>query len=43
MKAAALTGIRQMKLIDVPEPAIKAQTDVLLRVEMVGVCGSDMH
>ena len=43
MKAAALTGIREMRVIDVPEPAIKTETDVLLKVEMVGVCGSDMH
>ncbi|HUW18556.1 MAG TPA: alcohol dehydrogenase catalytic domain-containing protein [Sedimentisphaerales bacterium] len=43
MKAAALTGIRQMKLIDVPEPGIKKDNDVLLKVEMVGICGSDVH
>jgi L-iditol 2-dehydrogenase len=32
-----------MELRDVPEPEIKNPTDVLLKVELVGVCGSDMH
>lgn len=43
MKAVVLTGIRQMEIRDVPEPNIKNDTDVLLKVEMVGVCGSDVH
>ncbi|MHC4570852.1 MAG: zinc-dependent alcohol dehydrogenase [Planctomycetota bacterium] len=43
MKAVVLTGIRQMELADVPEPSLKKDTDVLLKVEMVGVCGSDVH
>ena len=43
MKAMALTGIRQMSLIEVAEPAIEKPTDVLLEVLQVGVCGSDVH
>jgi len=43
MKAAALTGIRRMEIIDVPEPRIEKDDDVLLKVEMVGICGSDVH
>jgi L-iditol 2-dehydrogenase len=43
MKAAVLTGIKQIEIIDVPEPAPPSGTDVLLKVEMVGVCGSDVH
>ena len=43
MKAVVLTGIRQMELRDVPEPKIEKDTDVLLKIEMVGVCGSDVH
>ncbi len=43
MKAALLTGLRQMELGDVPEPKIEKDTDVLLKIEMVGVCGSDVH
>ncbi|MFP4105502.1 MAG: zinc-dependent alcohol dehydrogenase [Phycisphaerae bacterium] len=43
MKAAFLTGIRQVELRDVPEPKIENDDDVLLRIDVVGVCGSDMH
>ncbi len=43
MKAVILTGIRQMEVRDIPEPNIKIDTDVLLKIERVGVCGSDVH
>ena len=43
MKAVVLTGLRQMELRDVPEPKLEKDTDVLLKIEMVGVCGSDIH
>ncbi len=43
MKAAVLTGIRQMEIADVPKPVIKNDTDVVLKIEVVGVCGSDVH
>jgi len=43
MKAAVLTGIRRMEVREVPEPKIAKDTDVLLRIEKVGVCGSDVH
>lgn len=43
MKAAVLTGIRQMEVREVPDPKITKDTDVLLRIEKVGVCGSDVH
>lgn len=43
MKAIVLTGIRQMKMTNVPEPIIKKDNDVLLKVKAVGVCGSDVH
>jgi L-iditol 2-dehydrogenase len=38
-----LTGIRKMELNDAPTPAIVHDTDVLLRMTRVGVCGSDVH
>lgn len=43
MKAAVLTGIRQMEVREVPDPVLRAHTDVLLRIRRVGVCGSDVH
>jgi L-iditol 2-dehydrogenase len=43
MKAAVLTGIRQMEIKDVVEPKIENDNDVLLKIEVVGVCGSDVH
>lgn len=43
MKAVVLTGLRQMVLTDVPKPGIKKDTDVLLKIEIIGVCGSDVH
>ena len=43
MKAALLTGIRQMEIRDVPDPQITTAGEVLLRINAVGVCGSDVH
>lgn len=43
MKAAVLTGIRQFEIQQVPDAEITRDTDVLIRVKMVGVCGSDIH
>jgi len=45
MKAALLTGLRQIEIQQrrIAKPAIKNQDDVLVKIEMVGVCGSDVH
>jgi len=43
MKAILLTALNQMELMNVPEPVIQNDTDVLLKVEAAGVCGSDVH
>lgn len=43
MKSMVLTGIRQMEMIEVPDPKIVHDTDVLIKMERVGVCGSDIH
>lgn len=43
MKAAVLTGIRRMEIIEIERPGIEKDTDVLLKVDIVGVCGSDVH
>jgi len=43
MRAAVLEGVRNVVMRDVPAPALRKDTDVLLRVEAVGMCGSDIH
>ncbi len=43
MKAAVLTGIEKIEIADMPAPAIQGDKDVLIRVQRVGLCGSDMH
>ena len=43
MKAAVLTALRQMEFRDVSDPTIEKDNEVLLKIERVGVCGSDVH
>jgi len=43
MKTVHLTGIRQLEVSEIPLPQIKKSTDVLLKIEAVGLCGSDIH
>ena len=43
MKAALLTDIKEFKIDDVADPMLSNDTDVLIRVGVVGVCGSDVH
>ncbi len=43
MKSMMLTGIRQMEMREVPVPEIERDTDVLIRMKRLGVCGSDIH
>lgn len=38
-----LTGIRQMEMMDAPDPVIKNPDDVRIRMSVVGICGSDIH
>lgn len=42
MKALIFTGPNRLAYADVPEP-VPAEDEVLVRVEAVGICGSDMH
>lgn len=43
MKAMLLTGIDQMEMREVAVPVIENDTDVLIKMAAVGVCGSDVH
>jgi L-iditol 2-dehydrogenase len=43
MKTMMLTGIRQMEMFEIPAPMITNDTDVLIKMKTLGVCGSDVH
>lgn len=43
MKAFVLTGIEKMALVERPTPTVQSPTDVLIKMERVGICGSDVH
>lgn len=43
MKAMMLTGIKQMEIREIPTPMIVNDTDVLIKMKRVGVCGSDVQ
>ncbi len=43
MKAMRLTGIRKMEMQTMPTPVVVQDTDVLIQMTRVGVCGSDVH
>ena len=38
-----MTGIRELEIREIPPPKISLPGEVLLRIEAVGVCGSDLH
>ena len=43
MKSYKLTGLKQMEMQEVPEPGQPGYGKLLLKIETVGVCGSDIH
>lgn len=43
MKVAYFTGLRRLQILDRPEPKLSRPEEVLLRIDRVGVCGSDVH
>lgn len=43
MKAALLVGPGKFETKQLPDPQITNDYDVLIRIKMIGVCGSDMH
>lgn len=43
MKAMMLTGIRQMEMKNVPDPVIAGPKDVMIKMKVLGICGSDVH
>lgn len=43
MKALCWEGVRKLAVRDVPEPAIRAAGDIIVKVRASSVCGSDLH
>jgi threonine dehydrogenase-like Zn-dependent dehydrogenase len=43
VKALTFVASREVAITTVPDPEIQAPTDVLVRVRLAGVCGSDLH
>ncbi|MBE3557180.1 MAG: alcohol dehydrogenase catalytic domain-containing protein [Firmicutes bacterium] len=43
MKAAVFKGMHEVSVEKVPEPQIQQPTDVVIRVTVSAVCGSDLH
>lgn len=43
MRAAVFMGEGVLEVLDVPEPVLRADDDVILRVAANGVCGTDVH
>lgn len=43
MLAARVYGTKDLRLVDVPKPQIEAPDDVIVKVKVVGICGSDNH
>ena len=42
VKASVLEGVGQLEIRDYPRPEI-GKNDILMRMEMCGVCGTDIH
>jgi threonine dehydrogenase-like Zn-dependent dehydrogenase len=43
MKAVQVTGSHQLSIVEREKPVITHEQDVLIKVKMVGICGSDIH
>ncbi|MGI5225012.1 zinc-dependent alcohol dehydrogenase [Actinoallomurus sp. CA-142502] len=43
MKALAWHGRRDVRVDEVPDPAIETPTDAIIRVTTTAICGSDLH
>lgn len=43
MKAIQVKQPHQLDIVDTERPKVQTETDVIVRVTTVGICGSDMH
>ena len=42
-EAAVFEDVGRLTVRDVPEPILRRSTDALIRVDCVGICGTDLH
>lgn len=43
MRAATWQGRRDVRVIDVPDPAVQGDDEIVVEVTTTGLCGSDLH
>ncbi|MCK6561711.1 alcohol dehydrogenase family protein [bacterium] len=43
MRALTFHGKQDLRYESVPDPALQAPTEVILKVQLAGICGSDLH
>lgn len=43
MKAITFAGVQSLEYGTVPDPVLRDDHDVIVKVEAAGVCGSDLH
>jgi 2-desacetyl-2-hydroxyethyl bacteriochlorophyllide A dehydrogenase len=43
MRAVVYSAPGEVTVTDVPEPTLRADTDALVKVELTGICGTDLH
>jgi S-(hydroxymethyl)glutathione dehydrogenase/alcohol dehydrogenase len=43
MKAVTFQGVKDVKVKSVPDPVIKKDDDILVRITSTAICGSDLH
>lgn len=43
MRAICFHGKERLSVDEIPLPRISVQTDVIVKVEAAGICGSDLH
>lgn len=43
MKAICFESVQQLRVLDVAEPKLESVGDCIVKVEMAGLCGSDLH
>src|SRR5215475_13158465 len=43
MKAVVFHGVGDIRLDDVPEPAIEQPTDAIVKITTAAICGTDLH